>query len=108
MRFLGWRERVALTVSDAMTEAGASLGHAALIGQAVLTQLHRDPAVPELFLVQRADSFGGRHDVIQRQPPDADGLQLCHLDIRVMGRAARQAIAAEFDAEDRSGHGTLI
>lgn len=108
MRFIGWRERVALTVSDEMIRAGASPGHAGLIGQGVLTALHRDPTVPELFLVQITDSFGNRHDVIQRRTPDADMLALCQLDIGVMGRVARQDIAAEFDVEDRSGDGALI
>lgn len=99
----GWRERVALAIYDELAAADTDLQAAALIGQAVLAELRQDPTLSELFLVQITDSHGGRHDVIQRQLPPGGVPPLRHFDIIRRGRAARAAIAREFDVHLTEG-----
>jgi hypothetical protein len=99
----GWRERVALRIYDAMTADGVTPDHAALIGQAALAELRRDPTLSELFLVRQTDSFGQPHAVVVRQLPAGNALPLHRFEIRGMGRVARQAIAREFDVHLTEG-----
>ena len=91
-----------------MIRDGADPGGAALIGRAVMAELRQDASLPELFLIQRTDSFGERHDIVVRQIPPGDAKPLYQFDIRMMRRAARQAIAAEFDVQLQTAHGTEI
>lgn len=104
----GWRERVALAIYDEMAAAGTDLHAAGLVGQAVLAELRKDPSLPELFLVRHVDTFGERHDVIQRQLPAGGVPPLRHFDILKRGKAERQAIAREFDVHLRAGAGSEI
>lgn len=65
MKLVGWRERVALRIADAMTADSVTPEHAALIGQVALAELRRDPTVSELFLIRQTDSLGSPHGLLK-------------------------------------------
>lgn len=99
-----WEERVALRIHDAMTADGVTPDHAALIGQAALRELQRDPGMAELFVIRQVDSFGHPHAVVVRRLPPGDALPLYRFDIRRMGRAARQARSEQLRVEQATNN----